>query len=249
MTPTTSGLENVFKKSSSFFFVLSIAFSLRTLYFAYLKTVSIEKPYLPTTSKVVLLIWIIISGTLRLMVNVLYFTPAFGLFSTLSHWKLEQIPFAEQYRNQIDRSGTLFLYKANITKEQWNKIDRWDYINNVGPSYSDYTGFGLHQYFLYYWIILFFHVLINILVKLVASKHFKKNCASLLEKMVHGLENANMPVVWHDWDLDKGSLEDHRQRHFKVLVEMVSIMVIRTIFHLIMLVPVLYTGDNFNVNN
>ena len=247
-SPTTGGLEILFKKSNNYLFVLSIALSLRTIYFAYLKTVSIEKPYLPTTSKLVLFAWIIISGTLRLMVVVLFFTPAFGLFSTLSHWRMEQIPFAEQYRNQIETGGTLYLYQANITKEQWNKIDRWDYTNNVGPHYTLYTGFNLRQYFLYFWLILIVHVFINILVKIATSEHFRKNCDSFLEMIVHGLENANMPSCWRDWDLDHGSLEDHKQRHAKVLVEMILIMITRALFHLIMLTPVFYTGNNREIS-
>ena len=29
-----------------------------------------------------------------------------------------------------------------------------------------------------------------------------------------------MPAVFRDWDMDDGSVEDHRQRHKKVMVEM-----------------------------
>ena len=84
-SPTTAGLETLFNKSNYYLLVLNILMGLRTIYFAYLKTVSIEKPHLPTTSKVVLFLWIMMSGTMRLMVILLYFTPAFGLLSTLGH--------------------------------------------------------------------------------------------------------------------------------------------------------------------
>ena len=66
--------------------------------------------------------------------------------------------------------------------------------------------------------------------------------------MVHGLENANMPSVYRDWDLDHGSLEDHKQRHTKVLVEMILIMITRALFHLLMLIPVFYTGNNREIS-
>ena len=242
-SPTTTGLESLFNKSNYELLVLNILMGLRTIYFAYLKTVSIEKPHLPTTSKVVLFLWIMLSGAMRLMVIVLYFTPSFGLFSTLGHWRMEQTPFAEQYRNQIEKNGTLYLYQTNITKEQWNEIDRWNNETNVGPDYSEYTGCNLKYCFIYFWVILSLHVIVNILVKLATSKPFR-NCGSLVEMLVHGMENANMPTVYRDWDLDKGSMEAHKKKHFRVLVEMILMIIVRAVFHAIMLIPVIITGKN-----
>ena len=61
--------------------------------------------------------------------------------------------------------------------------------------------------------------------------------------MVHGLENANIPSVWHDWDMDKGRIEDHQKRHTMVLLEMVLIMVVRFAFHVLMVLPLIMTGN------
>ena len=71
--------------------------------------------------------------------------------------------------------------------------------------------------------------------------------------MVHGLENVNMPTLWRDWDLDKGSMEDHKKKHTKVLVEMILVIIIRAVFHGIMIIPIIITGNNkiykiFNIN-
>ena len=106
-------------------------------------------------------------------VILLYFTPSFGLFSTLGHWRMEQTPFAEKYRNQIEKAGTLYLYKTNITKEQWNKIDRYNYNTDNGPHYSEYTGCSLTEYFLYFWVIMFIHVIMNMLIKAATSRPFR----------------------------------------------------------------------------
>ena len=51
-----------------------------------------------------------------------------------------------------------------------------------------------------------------------------------------------MPAVFRDWDMDDGSVEDHRQRHKKVMVEMTLTIFIRFIFQSMMLVPVVFTG-------
>ena len=44
------------------------------------------------------------------------------------------------------------------------------------------------------------------------------------------------------WDMDNGSVEDHKRRHKKVLVEMMLTIFVRFIIHAIMLVPIIFTG-------
>ena len=163
----------LFKKADNFYFVLSIALGFRSIYMAYLKTIAVEKPYFGFTSTIVLLVWTMVSGTLRLIVMVLYFTPSFGLFSILHHWRKEQIPFASQYRDQINETGILYLYEANITKEQWDQIDRYDYENKRSIYYSAYTVFRLEQYFRYFWIFMMVHIIFNIIIKGITSPHFR----------------------------------------------------------------------------
>ena len=70
----------------------------------------------------------------------------------------------------------------------------------------------------------------------------RDNCRNLLELIVHGLENVSLPSVWRDWDMDKGGIEDHKRRRTRVLLEMISIMVVRSAFHAIMVLPVIFTG-------
>ena len=51
-----------------------------------------------------------------------------------------------------------------------------------------------------------------------------------------------MPAVFRDWDMDDGSVEDHRRRQKKVMLEMTLTIVVRFIFQSVMLVPVVFTG-------
>ena len=60
--------------------------------------------------------------------------------------------------------------------------------------------------------------------------------------IVHGLENANMPTVWQDWDMEKGSVTDHKRRQTRVILEMLLMMVVRAAFHALMLLPIIFTG-------
>ena len=59
---------------------------------------------------------------------------------------------------------------------------------------------------------------------------------------MHGLENANMPTVWQDWDMEKGSVTDHKRRQTRVILEMLLMMVVRAAFHALMLLPIIFTG-------
>ena len=161
----------------------------------------------------------------------------------MSHWKAEQIPYGERYRN-LTPSDVLHLYKANIT---WSNLNRWDYSDASQPSpppYTMYTGLSLTQYFIGFWIIFLAHVCSNIMIKRRFSEDFKKNCSSLLSMIVHGIENTNVPTVWKDWDIGKGKPEEHKKRHILVLKEMVATMIVRILFHTFMLCPVVYTGKS-----
>ena len=213
----------------------------RTSYFVTLKSIAIEKPFFPTTSKLVLFLWIMISASARVLVLVLYFTPGFGLFSILSPWKFEQIPYGEKYRN-FKSTDVLYLHKANIT---WGDMNRWDYndpTNPIPPPYTLYTAFTLTHYFIGFWIILLLHVVSNIIIKKICSEHFRRNCKSVVAMVVHGVENSNMATVWRDWDVDNGTVEDHKQRHSQVIKEMVAIMINKAVFHGLMLCPIIFTG-------
>ena len=73
--------------------------------------------------------------------------------------------------------------------------------------------------------------------------NFRK-CKSLLEWIVHGLENVSMPSVVRDWDMDKGSIEDHKRRRTRVFMEMLLIMIVRAVFHAVMVLPIILLGNN-----
>ena len=86
-TPTTAGLEEMFKKTSDALLAFSIGMSVRTAYFITLKSIAIVKQFVPSTTKIVLLFWIMISASIRVLTLVLYFTPGFGLFREVFRFK------------------------------------------------------------------------------------------------------------------------------------------------------------------
>ena len=49
-----------------------------------------------------------------------------------------------------------------------------------------------------------------------------------------------MPAVWQDWDMEKGSVRDHKRRQTRVILEMLLIMMVRAAFHALMLLPIIW---------
>ena len=69
------------------------------------------------------------------------------------------------------------------------------------------------------------------------SEHFSKfsTFKNSLEVVVYVLENTNTPTVCRDWDTGVGTDDDHTIKHRKVFIEMVLMMLVRNLFHFIML--------------
>ena len=79
----------------------SIAWSMKTCVGLHLKSVVVHKGFFPMKPKIAVWTWGLF-GTLRRILSVVtFFTPFFGLFDILNHWKAEQIPFAVRYYLQI----------------------------------------------------------------------------------------------------------------------------------------------------
>ena len=232
----------MFKKTSDFLLALSIVLSIKSIYFVSLKVITILKTFLPFTTKFFLMLWIMVSSSARVMSLVFFFIPSFGLLSILGHWKLEQTPYSKEIRARFEKNNTVYFY--NSEPVAWSDLCRYNYTSDSGPDYTVYTYFNLQQYFCGFLILWVLHVIVNALAKSLCSEDFRTNgTSSLLFKLVHCVENTNIPTVWVDWDEREGTLEEHKERHGKVLREMYTMIAIRTIFNAVMLAPIVYTGN------
>ena len=84
------------------------------------------------------------------------------------------------------------------------------------------------------------HAYFNLIIKIASSPKFRHT--TVLQMVIHAVECVSMPSVFRDWDMDEGSVQDHRRRHKRVLVEMVLTIIVRFFFNSVMLVPVVFTG-------
>ena len=133
----------MFQKVGDLLLGVSIALSIKTLFFVYLKTEKLLKPHFPFTSTIILSLWIIVSTFNRVLVTTFYFSPALGLFNILGHWTRELIPYSETLHNELIKTNEVHLYNASVFK--WTDLNRWNYETNSPPPYSIYTGLSLRK--------------------------------------------------------------------------------------------------------
>ena len=254
-TPTSRGLERMFGTDDLALLVLSIIWSIKTLFTLHLTSVKLEKLYFPLMSQISLFAWTVFCMSKRIMVLVMFFTPSLGLFNLLYHWKAELIPFSvsqeSRWRDGVLEQSSL-LYLHNKTPVLWSHIDRWNYsaefdghVSPAPPDYSLYTGLSLRQYFLLFLAILAAHTVCVGIIKLILVKDFRR--ASLLEKLSHSLQNVSMPQPWRSWDTDDGSVQEHRQRFQVETVEIMFITALNFVTNAGMLAPVFYLGNNKHI--
>ena len=157
-TPTTGGLETVFKQSSILFLDAQtllgvyIALSMKTSLSLHMKSMKTEKGFLPFSSRIFVGFWALF-GTLRRTLGILaFFLPTMGLFNILHHIKFEKVGFKIRldYASTISVEDKIALYGLNETIF-WTELDRWNYNDPnkpTPPNYSLYTGLNLRDTFI-----------------------------------------------------------------------------------------------------
>ena len=256
-TKTTSGLEKFLQGNATFFGInfapetalgLSIVWSLKTCVLSHLSAISSEKRFLGLKSKVVILLCAICSTCRRILGLILFFTPAFGLFDILNHWKAEKIPFrvrlnhAKQFGiNPQDRIKLRGLEDAIL----WTELDRWDYSNvdiPKPPEYNIYTGLTLGETFGLFIALSFVQFMVLGMVKFFTSEKFRDQKEKNYNKMIHLLECLNLSFPYQDWDRENSTVLEFRRKHKEVAMEMLYNLLANFIFSFCKLVPLWYTG-------
>ena len=133
-----------------------------------------------------------------------------------------------------------------IYSTPYKEIFRSNYssVPPLPPSYTAYTGgVSLTTAYILLIVILFVHLLTNGLLKLWLSKCFR--AASLGRKIRHCVESLNISDIFEDWDETEEKLDipEYRQRKNEVCREMTAALFIHWIFNVILLIPIMVTGN------
>ena len=198
-TATVGGFEAYFGRDSLFgvkikpsdLIILSVIWSLKTLILMHVKSLSLEKVYFSFKVKVVAFFWGLVSCVKRVLVIVSFFVPSLGLLDLLWHWHAEQYPFQVRLnlakRSNMTPSQDAKIELYNMTEEvAWSDLDRWSYENPQDPEaphYTLYTGLTLQQTFTSFLVLLYFHLIAIMAVKIFTSASIKK--AGKLEFLKH----------------------------------------------------------------
>ena len=112
----------------------------------------------------------------------------------------------------------------------------------VRKVYDISTGTSLRHYFLLFVLLYVLQTVAVFITKYIVVKEFRK--INMIKQFAHSLENCGIVIPLQDWDVDHGTVEEHRQRFSKVNREVIVTMVVNFLFNFVMLVPLIYTGSN-----
>ena len=161
--------------------------------------------------------------------------------STFYHWKAEQLPL----RIRGVFQSNLFIALNNMTKNvNWTSIDRWNYNSSdhtkpQPPHYSRYTWLSLGNTFLAFLILMALQFFVIASVKIITLKTKKK---SIFNFLVHIIENINIPFPYKDWDTEKLTVAEIKQKLREVNIEMAWTYVANFVFNILMFCPFWWTG-------
>ena len=258
---TQSGLESVFSEDGNqteLFLYISILWAFKTCGWSYLKIKSeVKVSFLSTTAKSLLTVRGLLVVVTRVFCIVAFFTPFFGLFSILAHWKSEQISLDLMFRNDAKMNQTfpplniqnaIFSYwdeETDIFESiNFSALYRSDYSeagNPIPPKYSVYTLVCLQEAYFIFWCLIFLQSICMVLVKRKLNKKFKS--AHWTDKILHILETLNLPDSYSDWDQVKGNPRRHKKSWAETFTESVVMILLHFVTNLALLLPVIITGE------
>ena len=244
-TRTQSGLEELFDKKEIFgihplvIATLGVLWGVTSTVRSYQYGIQCVKDHFPIISMIMVGIYAITTIIIKIGVIILFFTPSLGLFNLLRHYQGELYPYSivmEQKINVFEDK----MYYSNAEPIYWSNITRFDYSDFDHPKSPDislYTGLSMGQYFMAFWIIALLHAILVIFVKKLTNPEVARE-QSILDMIIHSMENTQIPAPMKDWDEGSGSIEEHRNRRKRVEIEMVVTILVNFVVHMVMLFPI-----------
>ena len=247
-TRTLSGLEAIFDKNAVLGMdplvvaTLGVLWGVVSTVKSYMYGIKVVKDYFPMKAMGMVGLYAIITIVIKVGVIVLFFTPALGLFDLLKHLQGESLPYNVVMKKKINTSNE-YLYYSKAKPILWSEITRLDYEQSPPalPSYTLYSGYSIEEYFIIFWIIVLLHpFLIMGVKKMFNPTNFAKQ--SYLDRMIHAMENTQIPAPMNDWDEGPGSIKVHKERRKTVEIEIAMTILANFLVHCLMLFPLEILG-------
>ena len=273
-TPTQNGLKTMFNEGldlkAQFYLVTSILLSFYSCIHSHWKALTVCREHFPTKSRVVSSLYCLCGCLSRVTAIIMCFAGPLGLFSVLIHLQQEQIPWSVFVLDLVSPDG--FLVLGDNEPFQLSLIDRWqkngslfrEYENgelirdiygklsaNVEhfispPDYTLYTGVRLRYYLFMFLANVGTHMLVIFVLKSLFNKAIW-NGLTLLEKLIHCLENTNIAYNIKEWDDGKGNACDHKKRMQQNWIEVLVVIITKFIFNISLLSSYIFLGKQIDI--
>ena len=233
--------------TTTIFLVLSLIWSFKTAAVTAVNIKTESKNYLPLLPKLILGIRYFLVFFIRVGSIVSYYSPYIGLLDIMIHYQAETLPL--DMETWMSFNDSLYQYWNPIADEfqaiNISELFRSSYSDNdyaQPPPTTIYTIILLGKAFIIFWVIFLVYAALLILMKYSINEDFKK--ASVGEKFQHIIEALNLPEAFGDWDTNCNlDLEGHREKWWKVMIEMLLMVLMQLISNLILLIPFFVTGN------
>ena len=269
-SPVEKGLKMVFNEGlgALSFFLLSGSniLSAKSFTSSHCKVLNIGREHFPLTSRLAATFYSLCGLITRVVAMIMYFAVPLGLFSLLRHWQAEQVPWSHSILDFVTPEGLMIM--GDNEPFVWSDVDRWikkgtlfltypngtiirDSYGNIfpnpkymitAPDVTLYIGIRWRTYLFIFFAHVAVHTIIIFIAKFKLSKIFKYGF-NLLDKIIHSIENTNLPFNCREWDDGQGDAKEHRRRMRLNWKEGYVIIVINTIFNATLLVPLCYLGN------
>ena len=204
-----------------------------------------RRDHFPMVSKLIAVLCAMITIIKREVCLILYYAPPLGLFSLLRHLQAEQTKFHRTTLRLVDEFGMVQF--GDSPPILWSTIDRWNTDLNEPPHYSLYSVFTLKTYFIIFLCITSCQTLAIFILKKKLSQGFSK--LNLFSKLLHCLENTNIPSPCEEWDAGSGNASAHFERMKANKIENLAVMFANFITNLFLLTPIYVLGEVIDFQN
>lgn len=243
--PVASGLQSIFGKDFSSFgssktlrdtlLFLSVSWSLKTGVMSFLKIHAEQKSGMQSgVAKVVLGLRALLFSVTRIVCVVAFFGPFLGLLDCQAHWKAEEIELNGDLRKNLESSTSYW------DRETVDLMYREQDLTN-------YTLVTTQQGLFIFIGLILLHGVAILILKIKVSNHFKE--VGWLNKIGHLVESLHVPDVYKDFDVElkggeeEGTPEDYKVAYNCVLKETLWMTSLQMVSNLLLLVPLLVTGE------
>ena len=253
-TKTSSAFEGLFRTDGKGMFginnVYIYIFSTILGFISFLySSVTVNVKHWSWKSKLLFVTYVLISFSLRLTGQLIFFIPSLGISNVLRHQQAEQFSF--DFNSSLSQRLLMNLNVSNGKIHFGNAptvaladISHFNYSDPSNPistsNYTQYTGLTPKHSFIIFMCLWFAQIFCIWLKNYLTSKPFQN--LSFYDQFIHSISSVFGPVPSVDWSVEDGTCAEHYKRMMETSKEVRGTIIINAVFQSLHLLPVFYLG-------